>query len=68
VQDLADAIERTIHPRGLGVIMRAQHFCCVWRGVRDAPTQMVTSITHGLLREGRTAHSEFLALIRATGF
>lgn len=59
---LADAIEAAIKPAALGVIIRARHLCCGWRGVRDN-TEMVSSEMRGLFREFPAARAELLALI-----
>lgn len=62
VMQLADAIEAAIKPAALGVIIRARHLCCGWRGVRDN-TEMVSSEMRGLFREFPAARAELLALI-----
>lgn len=67
-EQLATALHEAIKPRGLAVVLRATHFCCSWRGVRDEPSLMTTSVNHGLLREDPAARAEFLALIAGMGF
>jgi len=67
-EQLANALEEAIEPRGLAVVVRAKHFCCIWRGVRDEPTLMTTSVMRGLLRDGPAAHAEFMALIAGMGY
>ncbi|WP_245509226.1 GTP cyclohydrolase I [Bradyrhizobium zhanjiangense] len=61
---LADELERRILPKGLAVIVRAQHQCMIWRGVRETDTIMITSIMRGAFRDDRTLRSEFMALIK----
>ncbi|RXG88702.1 GTP cyclohydrolase I [Bradyrhizobium zhanjiangense] len=51
-------------PKGLAVIVRAQHQCMIWRGVRETDTIMITSIMRGAFRDDRTLRSEFMALIK----
>ncbi|WP_084299251.1 GTP cyclohydrolase I [Bradyrhizobium sp. WSM1743] len=61
---LADELERRIQPKGLAVIVRAQHQCMIWRGVRETDTIMITNIMRGAFRDDRTLRSEFMALIK----
>lgn len=67
-QQLADVIEHAVRPRALGVVVRAKHLCCAWRGVRDEPSLMTTSVMRGLFKTDGDARREFLALIRGQGF
>mmetsp|Transcript_36142 Transcript_36142/g.95038 ORF Transcript_36142/g.95038 Transcript_36142/m.95038 type:complete len:259 (-) Transcript_36142:65-841(-) len=60
---LADEIERLVAPRGLIVIVQAQHYCMKWRGVKEPETQMTTSVVRGIFREQPQMKSEFLSLI-----
>lgn len=61
---LADEIEKTIHPMGLGVVFKAKHFCCSWRGVGDQDSLMTTSVVRGSIRESPSLKKEFFDLIR----
>jgi GTP cyclohydrolase I len=67
-QQLADELNAAIGPRGLGVVIRARHYCTAWRGVRDEPSLMTTSIMHGAFRDSPEARSELMALIAGMGF
>lgn len=60
---LADVIEEAIRPKGLGLVIRAQHLCMTWRGVRDNGTEMTTSVMRGILLEDAAARAEFLRMI-----
>lgn len=60
---LADHLEKLIKPRGLALVVRAEHMCMTWRGVRDQGTEMVTSVMRGIFREKPEARAEVLALI-----
>lgn len=66
-EQLADAIEAQVTPRGLGVIIRAKHFCCAWRGVRDA-SEMTTSVLRGVFKTDHSARAELLSLIAGMGY
>jgi len=63
---LADALDEIIKPRGLALVMDAQHQCMTWRGVKETETVMTTSIMRGVFRDKPEARSEFMKLIEAT--
>jgi len=65
---LADEIESLIQPQGLGVVVKAEHLCCTWRGVRDGGSEMVTSIMRGALRDNPAARAEFMEAIKGQGY
>jgi GTP cyclohydrolase I len=67
-EQLADVIEEAVRPRGLAVVIRARHFCCAWRGVRDEPSLMTTSVVRGLFKQDAMARAEFMSLIAGMGF
>lgn len=60
---LADELEQLIKPVGLGLIVKAKHFCCSWRGVKDEDMMMTTSIMRGSFRENPRIKDEFLSLV-----
>jgi GTP cyclohydrolase I len=62
--EVADAIADAISPAGVGVLIEAQHFCMLARGVREAEARMVTSAVRGVLRTEPAARDEFLRLAR----
>jgi GTP cyclohydrolase I len=63
VVQLADAVERLIEPRGLGVVIKASHSCMTMRGVKDGGTVMTTSVMRGLLFTDPKTRSEFFNLL-----
>jgi GTP cyclohydrolase I len=65
---LADTIEGLIKPQGLAVVIKAQHQCMTWRGVKDNDTHMVTSIMRGFFREDAKARQELMSILRGQGF
>lgn len=65
---LADTIEGLIKPQGLAVVIKAQHQCMTWRGVRDNDTKMVTSVMRGFFREDAKARQELMDILRGQGF
>jgi GTP cyclohydrolase I len=64
VMILADEIERLCEPQGLGIIVRAQHYCMKWRGVREPQTSMVNSVVRGDFRHDSSLKQEFFELVR----
>jgi GTP cyclohydrolase I len=63
-KQIADDLQRHLSPRGVGVVIEAEHTCMSLRGARVAGARTVTSTLLGHLREDRAARSEFLALAR----
>lgn len=59
-QQIADAIDSCLSPQGVGVVIEAQHFCMVARGVEKQNSKMVTSALKGSLKEDASARNEFL--------
>jgi GTP cyclohydrolase I len=57
------AIERSLAPRGVAVVMEAVHHCMTTRGVHKHGTTMVTSRMVGEFRENPSTRREFLSLI-----
>jgi GTP cyclohydrolase IA len=51
-------------PRGVGVVLEAEHLCMTLRGVQATGARTVTSALHGLLRSDPSSRQEFLALTR----
>jgi GTP cyclohydrolase IA len=66
-QQIAEHLDRQLAPRGVGVVIEAEHTCMSLRGVRAAGTRTVTSALLGTLRTDPASRSEFLSLTRSTG-
>jgi GTP cyclohydrolase I len=62
VKHLADHLETEIEPAGLAVVVKANHFCMHWRGVKDE-SQMTSSVMRGQLHESQALRQEFLSLV-----
>ena len=58
----ADWLQTELRPRGVGVIIEAEHMCMTMRGVRAAGTTTMTSSLLGTLRDDPRSRAEFLAL------
>lgn len=61
-KQVADWLREHLEPRGVGVVVEAEHLCMSLRGVRAAGSRTVTSTLHGLLREDARSRQEFFAL------
>jgi GTP cyclohydrolase I len=61
---VADWLQAHLEPKGVGVVLEAEHLCMSLRGVRAAGARTVTSALHGLLRTDERSRQEFLALAR----
>ena len=66
-QQVASWLSAHLEPRGVGVVLEAEHTCMSLRGVRATGVETVTSALLGSLREDTRARSEFLALTGVTG-
>ncbi len=63
-QQIAQAIQDTLKPEGVGVTLRAFHACMGCRGVVQPDASMVTSALLGCFRTDQMARSEFLNLAK----
>ncbi len=63
-QQVAQCIQDHLDPRGVGVVVEAQHFCMMMRGVEKQQSSTVTSAMLGSFRDNKETRDEFLALIR----
>jgi GTP cyclohydrolase I len=61
---VADWLQAQLEPKGVGVVLEAEHFCMSLRGVRATGARTVTSTLHGLLRSDPRSRQEFFALTR----
>ena len=64
-KQIADWLQTELSPRGVGVVIEAEHMCMTIRGVQAAGTNTITSTMYGLLRERVATRQEFLSLIGA---
>jgi GTP cyclohydrolase I len=63
---VADWLQAQLAPKGVGVVLEAEHQCMTLRGVRAAGARTVTSALHGRLRTDPRSRQEFLALTGTT--
>jgi GTP cyclohydrolase IA len=62
---IADWVEEFLQPRGVGVVLEAEHLCMSLRGVQKPGTITVTSALHGLVRDDARTRQEFLSFTRS---
>ena len=60
---IADALEEGLKPRGVIVVIVAEHLCMSMRGVRKPGAQTVTSAVRGLFRESVQTRAEAMSFI-----
>ena len=60
---IADALETALDPRGVLVVIEAEHLCMTMRGVRKPGSQTVTSAVRGIFRANEATRSEAMNLI-----
>jgi GTP cyclohydrolase I len=61
-KQVADWLQANLAPRGVGVVVQAEHLCMTARGVRAPGVSTVTSAVHGQLRDDPRSRAEFFAL------
>jgi GTP cyclohydrolase I len=64
-EQIADAIDSVLQPRGVGVVIEAVHLCMMMRGVEKQSSRTITSSLRGLFRDDAKTRSEFLRLAHA---
>jgi GTP cyclohydrolase I len=61
---VANTINEKINPRGVAVVIEAQHLCMIMRGVEKQHSVAVTSSMLGVFKDNQNTRNEFLNLIR----
>jgi GTP cyclohydrolase I len=61
---VAQALEEVLQPKGVGVVVEANHLCMMMRGVEKQNSKTVTSCLLGSFRSDERTRSEFLSLVR----
>jgi GTP cyclohydrolase IA len=61
---IAETINEKIHPRGIAVVIEAQHLCMIMRGVEKQNSIAVTSAMLGAFKDNQNTRNEFLNLVR----
>ena len=61
-EQVAQAIEDVLRPRGVGVVVEAVHLCMMMRGVEKQNSKTITSALRGAFRDDPKTREEFLSL------
>jgi len=61
---IAEALDDALAPRGVGVVLEASHFCMMMRGVEKQNSRTLTSALRGTFREDASTRDEFLRLVQ----
>ena len=61
---IADAIEKHLHPKGVMVMIEAEHMCMTMRGVQKPGSKTVTTITRGVFNENYSLQQTFLNMVK----
>ena len=61
---IAECLQDHLRPKGVGVVIEAEHLCMSLRGVQKAGTRTMTSALLGLLRDDARTRSELFSLVQ----
>jgi GTP cyclohydrolase I len=61
---IADALADVLKPRGVLVVIEAEHLCMAMRGIRKPGSSTITSAVRGIFRENPATRSEAMSLVR----
>lgn len=62
---VADTLDKTLDPRGVMVVVEAEHLCISMRGIRKPGALTVTSAVRGVFRSSTAARAEAMGFIRS---
>ncbi len=63
-KQIADTLDKYLHPEGVAVVVEGYHMCMMMRGVQKQNSITTTSAVHGVFKEDARTRTEFLNLIR----
>ena len=61
---VATALEEALNPRGVFVMVEAEHMCMTMRGIKKPGSKTITTVAKGLYKEDREERKEILSLMR----
>ena len=62
---IADALQETLQPHGVGVVIEAFHLCMMMRGVEKQHSKTITSALRGIFRSEQRTRDEFMGLVQS---
>lgn len=60
---VADVFMEEIHPKGVMVLLEAEHMCMTMRGIKKPGTKTVTTVARGIFAEDETLRNEFYRML-----
>ena len=64
---MVSAIDENLKPRGIALMIEAEHMCMAMRGVQKAGTSTVTTQFTGVFRNDPSEQARFITLVRKNG-
>ena len=64
MNQIADAMERYLHPKGVMVLIEAEHMCMTMRGVQKPGTKTVTTMVRGAFERDYSLQQTFLQMVK----
>ena len=61
---IADALERTLNPRGVMVMLEAEHTCMTMRGIKKPGSKTITTVTRGDFKTDCELQKQFLSMVK----
>ena len=61
---IADALERTLDPKGIMVMLEAEHTCMTMRGIKKPGSKTITTVTRGAFIEDKELQKMFLSMVK----
>lgn len=62
-EQVAKALEEALHPKGIFVMIEAEHLCMTMRGIKKPGSKTVTTVSKGIYKEDYQGRKEVLSLI-----
>jgi len=63
---IANTMVEVLEPKGVAVVIQAEHLCMTMRGVKKPGSNIITSAMRGLFQKNPLTRSEFLSLVQGT--
>ena len=61
---IADALERTLNPKGIMVMLEAEHTCMTMRRIKKPGSKTITTVTRGDFKTDRELQKQFLSMVK----
>ena len=61
---IADALERALSPKGVMVMLEAEHTCMTMRGIKKPGSKTITTVTRGAFTEDKELQKMFLSMVK----